>query len=172
MEIDVLTEDDAWHALPEREALAARAARAVFDVLEVPEPQSELSIVFTSDAVVADLNRQWRGKAKPTNVLSFPAAAAGVPPGASPALGDIVLAAGVVSAEAHGQGKPLANHAAHLIIHGVLHLLGHDHGDDETAEAMERLEARAMARLGLPDPYGEPDEDAIAPGPNGPGAAG
>jgi probable rRNA maturation factor len=158
MEIDFLTEDDAWLAVPEREALARRAARAVFGVLERPEPPSELSIVFTGDAAVAELNRQWRGKAGPTNVLSFPAAGgAGARPGT---LGDIVLAAGVVAAEADAQGKPLANHTAHLMIHGLLHLLGYDHADDATAEAMERLEIQAMARLGLPDPY----EDATAPG--------
>jgi probable rRNA maturation factor len=153
MEIDFLTEDDGWHALPEREALARRAAHAVFDVLGAPVPSADLSVVFTSDAAVAELNRTWRGKAGPTNVLSFPAA-----PGPQPepgTLGDIVLAAGVVRAEAEAQGKPLANHTMHLIIHGILHLLGHDHAEDATAEAMERLEAGAMARLGLPDPYGD-----------------
>jgi probable rRNA maturation factor len=159
MEIDFLTEDDAWLVLPEREALARRAAHAVFEVLGAPEPQSELSIVFTSDETVAELNRAWRGKAGPTNVLSFPAAFGGAGKGQG-TLGDIVLAAGVVRAEADAQGKPLANHTVHLIIHGMLHLLGHDHADDATAEAMERLEAEAMARLGLPDPYG----DATAPG--------
>ena len=154
MEIDVLTDDDAWLALPEREELAHRAAQAVFEVLGAPEPESELSVVFAGDEAVANLNRAWRGMAGPTNVLSFPAASgvAGAGPGT---LGDIVLAAGVVRAEAEAQGKPLANHTVHLIIHGMLHLLGHDHADDATAEAMERLEAGAMARLGLPDPYGE-----------------
>jgi probable rRNA maturation factor len=163
MEIDFLTEDDAWLALPEREALARRGAQAVFEVLGAPEPPSDLSIVFTSDEAVAELNRAWRGKAGPTNVLSFPAAfgGAGHGPGqGSGTLGDIVLAAGVVRAEADAQGKPLANHTVHLIIHGILHLLGHDHAEDATAEAMEQLEAEAMARLGLPDPYG----DATAPG--------
>jgi probable rRNA maturation factor len=159
MNIDCLIDDDAWLVLPEREALAERAARAVFEVLEAPEPDAELSVVFTSDAAMAELNRTWRGKAEPTNVLSFPAAG-GVKTGLPSAVGDIVLAAGVVGAEASAQGKPLANHTAHLIIHGMLHLLGYDHGDDQTAEAMERLEAQAMARLGLPDPY----EDATAQG--------
>jgi probable rRNA maturation factor len=159
MEIDFLTEDDAWLALPEREALARRAARAVFEVLQAPEPPAELSIVFTSDAAVAQLNRRWRGKPGAANVLSFPAAG-GVDAGHPGVLGDIVLAAGVVAAEARSQGKTLANHTAHLIIHGLLHLLGHDHADDATAEAMERLEARAMALLGLPDPY----QDATAQG--------
>ena len=160
MEIDFLTDDDAWLALPEREALARRAVHAVFEVLGAPEPLSELSVVFTSDESVAELNRAWRGKPGPTNVLSFPAAG-GARPGQGPGvLGDIVLAAGVVRTEAKAQGKPLANHTAHLIIHGILHLLGHDHAEDATAEAMERLEGEAMARLGLPDPYA----DATAPG--------
>ena len=163
MEIDFLTEDDAWLALPEREALARRAVHAVFEVLDAPEPPSELSVVFTGDEAVAELNRAWRGKTGPTNVLSFPSAfgAAGQGQGQGPGtLGDIVLAAGVVRAEAEAQGKPLANHTVHLIIHGILHLLGHDHAEDATAEAMEWLEAEAMARLGLPDPYG----DATVPG--------
>lgn len=159
MDVDFLTDDDAWLALPEREELARRAAGAVFEVLDAPEPQGELSILFTSDAAMAELNRVWRGKAGPTNILSFPAAG-GAPAGPPRALGDLALAAGIVAAEAGAQAKPLANHTAHLIIHGMLHLLGHDHGDDEAAAAMERLEARAMARLGLPDPY----EDAAAPG--------
>jgi probable rRNA maturation factor len=159
MDIDFLFEDDAWLAVPE--PLARRAILAVFEVLERPVPQAELSIVFTSDAAVAELNRTWRGKAQPTNVLSFPAAAGpGPAPGAPQPLGDIVLAAGVVSAEASAQGKPLANHATHLIVHGVLHLLGFDHVDEAHAEAMERLETEVMSRLGLPDPY----EDAQAPG--------
>jgi probable rRNA maturation factor len=158
MEIDFLTEDEAWLVLPEREALARRAVRATFEALEAPEPQSELSIVFAGDAAVAELNHRWRGKQGPTNVLSFPAAAAPGQGGAM--LGDIVLAAGVIRSEANSQGKPLENHTAHLIIHGVLHLLGHEHGDDASAEAMERLEVQAMRRLGLPDPY----EDATAPG--------
>lgn len=159
MEIDFLIEDDAWLALPERETLARRAVHAVFEALDAPDPESELSVVFTSDETVAELNRAWRGKAGPTNVLSFPSAFGGAGKGQG-TLGDIVLAAGVVRAEADAQGKPLANHTVHLIIHGMLHLLGHDHADDATAEAMERLEAEAMARLGLPDPYG----DATAPG--------
>jgi probable rRNA maturation factor len=159
MEIDLLTEDEAWQALPERETLARLATEAVLEVLDRLEPETELSIVFTSDTAMAELNRAWRGKAGPTNVLSFPAAAA-AGAGMGSALGDIVLAAGVVSAEASAQAKPLANHTTHLIIHGLLHLLGYDHEDDAKAEAMERLEAEVMARLGLPDPY----EDADAPG--------
>ena len=128
MDIDFLLEDDAWLAVPE--PLARRAILAVFEVLERPVPQAELSIVFTSDAAVAELNRTSRAKTQPTNVLSFPAAAGpvrapGAPqPGVPQSLGDIVLAAGVVSAEANAQGKPLANPITHLIVHGVLHLLG------------------------------------------------
>lgn len=159
MDIDLLTEDDAWLALPEREAIARRAIDAVFQVLETPEPDCTVTVLFTSDAAMAELNRAWRGKAGATNILSFPALG-GVHRGEPCALGDLVLAAGVVAAEAALQAKPLANHASHLIIHGLLHLLGHDHADDASGEAMERLEVRAMARLGLPDPY----EDAAARG--------
>lgn len=152
MDIDCQTDDDAWCVLPDREALARQAVEAAFGALEEAAPDAELAVVFTGDAAMAELNRLWRGKSGPTNVLSFPAVAA-ANPDLPKALGDIVLAAGVVTAEADAQGKPLANHVQHLIIHGTLHLLGHDHDEDDAAQAMERLETRAMARLGLPDPY-------------------
>jgi probable rRNA maturation factor len=127
--------------------------------LETPEPDGNLTVLFTSDAAMASLNSAWRGKAEATNILSFPASS-GAHRGEPRALGDLALAAGVVAAEAASQAKPLANHATHLIIHGLLHLLGHDHADDASGEAMEQLEVRAMVRLGLPDPY----EDAAATG--------
>jgi probable rRNA maturation factor len=146
--------------------MARRAITAVFQTLETPEPDCTVTILFTGDAAMAVLNRAWRGKAGATNILSFPALG-GVHTGQPRALGDLVLAAGVVAAEAAGQAKPLANHTTHLIIHGLLHLLGHDHADDVSGEAMERLEVRAMARLGLPDPY----EDAIATGRSSPAPA-
>lgn len=157
MDMDCLTEDAAWEALPDREALVRRAAEAVFATLGRPVPAAELSVVFSSDAAVAELNSAWRGRSGATNVLSFPAAPAGEGP--PHVLGDIVLAAGVVRREAEVAGKPLANHVTHLIIHGLLHLLGYGHDDDAEAETMERLEAEAMARLGYPDPY----RDAAAP---------
>lgn len=163
MKIDVLTEDERWSDLGDRETLARKAVEAVFEVLGRPAPDAELSIVFAGDDEVARLNRTFRGKAGPTNVLSFPAAAGGGE-GTPRVLGDLILADGVVGREARDQGKPLASHATHLIVHGVLHLLGHHHDREDQALAMERLEAEVMARLGLPDPY----EDAEAQGSRGP----
>ena len=156
---------DDWDSRTDWPALARSAVHAaVAASRHAGLSDSEVSVTFTSDEEVRGLNAKWRGKDKPTNVLSFPAAfgAAGPEQGT---LGDIVLAAGVVRAEAEAQGKPLANHTVHLIIHGILHLLGHDHAEDATAEAMEWLETEAMARLGLPNPYGpDPYGDATAPG--------
>jgi probable rRNA maturation factor len=115
------------------------------------EGQPEISILFTNDEAVRRLNANYRGKDKPTNVLSFPQ-----PSG--PLLGDVVLAAGTVRAEAALAGKPLEAHMAHLIIHGFLHLLGYDHGGEEEAEAMEAVERAALERMGIPDPYAAASE--------------
>jgi probable rRNA maturation factor len=98
------------------------------------------------------LNRAWRGKDASTNVLSFPAGA--MAHGEEPCpLGDVVLAAETVQREAEGQAIPLADHAAHLVVHGMLHLLGFDHERDEEADAMEALETKVLSRLGIADPY-------------------
>jgi probable rRNA maturation factor len=98
-----------------------------------------------------ELNRVWRGKRKPTNVLSFPLATpAGVP---EPQLGDIVICAPVVEREANEQGKPVRAHWAHMVVHGLLHLAGHDHQATDEAMAMERLEIDLLAQLGYPNPY-------------------
>jgi probable rRNA maturation factor len=109
--------------------------------------------VLTDDAAVRRLNRDWRSIDEPTNVLSFPAAA---PPaaGAGPCLlGDIIVAYETVAREAGTEAKPFAHHLAHLAVHGFLHLLGYDHDSNEDAEQMERLEAKILARLDIPDPY-------------------
>lgn len=159
MEIDVVTEDEAWRRLPEREALARAAVEAVFEVGRMPLPEGEVSIVFASDRHIAELNRAWRGKEGPTNVLSF--SAPPLPKGAGPQpLGDIILAAGVVASEAASRDKPLASHTSHLIVHGLLHLLGYDHDTADRAEAMETLESEVLAKLGFADPY----QDAEASG--------
>jgi probable rRNA maturation factor len=102
------------------------------------------------------LNRTYRGKDRPTNVLSFPAAGPAVAPAP---LGDLAICAGVVAREARAQGKPLVDHWAHLVVHGTLHLLGYDHVEDGAARRMERRERVLLARLGIPDPYrGRADE--------------
>lgn len=154
MLVEILTEDEAWDDLPGREVVARRAAEAVEALVAAIPEEAEISILFTSDNQVAALNREWRKKTGPTNVLSFPAAASPANfPGVPRPLGDIVLAHGVVNAEAHAQGKALASHVSHLIVHGMLHLLGHDHDHDEAAAAMQALETAAQRRLGYPDPY-------------------
>ncbi len=126
------------------------------------EPRPELSILFTDDAGIRALNRDWRGKDKPTNVLSFPLAVprAGAPAisdGTNPAsnllLGDVILSAETIAREAALAGKPLEDHMAHLIIHGFLHLLGYDHETQPEAEKMEQLERVALKRMGISDPY-------------------
>jgi probable rRNA maturation factor len=114
---------------------------------------SEVSIKFTSDEEVRELNRSWRGKDKATNVLSFPMAEEKELDRA-PLLGDIVLAHGVCSSEAADKDVPVQTHAAHLVVHGTLHLLGYDHETgDEDAEEMEEVERRALAAIGIADPY-------------------
>jgi probable rRNA maturation factor len=115
----------------------------------------ELAVSLADDAVQRQLNRVWRGVDRPTNVLAFPAWEPDmpVPPDAPLLLGDVVLAFETVAREADEQGKPLADHLAHLVVHGVLHLLGHDHCAEAEAVAMESLETSILASLGVPDPY-------------------
>lgn len=112
---------------------------------------SELSVRIVGNDEGRELNQQYRGRDYATNVLSFPAE---LPPGLRlPLLGDLILCAPVVAREAAEQGKPLRHHYAHMTVHGVLHLLGHDHLVDAEAERMEALERRALASLGIADPY-------------------
>ncbi|MEO6433352.1 MAG: rRNA maturation RNase YbeY [Sphingomicrobium sp.] len=147
----------AWEPLVRRAAEAAIAESAFPQLASLPRPV-ELSVRLTGDEVVRALNSQWRGKNKATNVLSFPLAEAdelqsAAAPGPELMLGDIVLARGVCAAEAAEKGVALDDHAAHLIVHGTLHLLGYDHLDDRGAADMEAREVRALARLGIADPY-------------------
>ncbi|PGH54935.1 rRNA maturation RNase YbeY [Azospirillum palustre] len=142
-------EDAEW--LAERAALAALAA--AYDDEEGP---AELSVVLADDELVHRLNREYRGKDKPTNVLSFalteaeePEAQEGVPV----MLGDVILAYETVAREAAEQRKSFNDHMTHLVMHGVLHLLGYDHETDDEAEEMEALETRLLATLGIADPY-------------------
>lgn len=121
----------------------------------------EISVLLADDATLRDLNARHRGRDKATNVLSFPA---GPMPGSPPPvlLGDVALACEIVAAEARVQGKAVGDHVRHLVAHGVLHLLGYDHQDDGTAEAMERIERAVLAGFGVADPYAPPAADAIA----------
>ena len=131
----------------------ARLRRWAEAVLADQGADGALTLRLVDRAEGADLNATWRGASGPTNVLSFPLDA---PPGAPERLlGDIVLCAPVVEAEATAQGKPLAAHWAHMVVHGVLHLLGHDHVEEAAAARMERLEIALLGQLGYPDPYGD-----------------
>jgi len=144
--IDVEIEDQAWTwALPEAQSLAAAAAQAALDHVEF---EGGLVVLLTDDASVANLNLRFRGLDKPTNVLSFPA-----PANPEAHLGDVALAYGTCAREAQEQGKPFAHHLAHLVAHGVLHLVGYDHEIDAEADEMEGLERTILAGLGIPDPY-------------------
>lgn len=156
LEIDI----EAWPA-GDWEALAARAADTAEKVApELGNPRLSASLLFTSDAEIHALNRDWREKDKPTNVLSFPMLDRDElltlrPEGAPELLGDIALAHETCAREAADKGIPLEDHAAHLIIHGLLHLAGYDHElSPEDAEAMEALETKALALIGIADPYG------------------
>lgn len=152
--IEVEIEADAWtEALPDAEAVVERAATAALG-----DVAGDLVVLLTNDAAVQVLNLQFRAKDKPTNVLSFPGGDMPAGPGSPVHLGDIVMAYGVCRDEAEAQGKSLANHLTHLVIHGVLHVLGRDHEDDAEAEAMEAEERSLLASLGVADPYILPDD--------------
>lgn len=164
MTLDIAIDADAewdssrdWASLA-RSAAAAAIAESAFPQLGQGERTVELSVRLTSDDEVHALNAEWRGKDKATNVLSFPMVeeedlANVVEPGPEVMLGDIILARGVCAAEAADKGVALESHAAHLMVHGTLHLLGYDHMDDDSAADMEAREVRALARLGIADPY-------------------
>jgi probable rRNA maturation factor len=148
--IDIEVEDVAWTAaLPDAVALARAAAEAAL-ASEGADGEG-VALLLTSDLAQQALNARFRHQDKPTNVLSFPA-----PTNPERFLGDIALAFETCAREAAEQGKPLAHHLQHLTAHGVLHLLGYDHGTDAEAQAMEGLERTILAGLGIPDPYADP----------------
>jgi probable rRNA maturation factor len=149
MKLDISIDDREWRAVPNLRRLARTAVSAVLQDDDVA-----IGLLFTSDARIAEINGQWRGQASPTNVLSFPVSAAMPAPEGEPRpLGDIVMAYGVISREAQEQKKPFAHHVTHLIVHGVLHLLGYDHENDDEAGAMEAREVMILAELGMENPY-------------------
>jgi probable rRNA maturation factor len=159
LSLDVVIENGDWPDAGSLDALVSRTAAVIAAAVGLSRlfalPASAC-VAFSSNADVRALNAQYRGQDKPTNVLSFPAPPP--PPGHRPEgeplfLGDVVLAAETVAAEARDQGIPIAHHIQHLVVHGVLHLLGYDHEDDSEAETMEALETRLLADLGVPDPY-------------------
>ena len=152
--IDVEIADDGWaRSMPQVLDLVEGAARAA---LTGAGRAGEVAVLLADDAAVRDLNARFRNQDKPTNVLSFPA-----PANPEGLLGDLALALGVMVREASEQGKPLAHHLQHLVIHGVLHLIGYDHETDGDAERMESLERQLLAGLGVPDPYAGDEGDHV-----------
>lgn len=159
-EIDVSVEDERWEAVaPDLEAFIARAVEAALAVVP-PGGPIEISLVLTDDPSVQELNRAWRGKDKPTNVLSFPMVQADLldtidqnSDDGEVLLGDIVLAYETCVREAAEKGVSVDDHASHLIVHGTLHLLGYDHLDDREGDAMEAIEIDALTALGIANPY-------------------
>jgi probable rRNA maturation factor len=158
-----LEADEEWDSSSSWERLAQDAAHAAvaesaFPGLAKSERPVEISVRLTGDEEVRALNAEWRGKDKPTNVLSFPMLDPAeiqqtVGDGPELMLGDIILARGVCESEAADKGIAVEDHATHLLVHGTLHLLGYDHHDDDEAADMEARETRALARLGIANPY-------------------
>jgi probable rRNA maturation factor len=173
--LEVLTDaTPAWSTTVDWEALAERAVRAALSqssqaVIVESDVAVEVSIRLADDAEVQGLNASFRGKDKPTNVLSFPMMQPDLIEAIENSddgevlLGDIILAQETCAREALERGISLENHATHLIVHGTLHLLGHDHENDAEAQAMEIVEIRALETLGIDDPYG--DREPGMPGP-------
>ena len=153
--IDVAVVDDRWNDQLEDAGIhSRRAATAALKGAGLERPGGfEVSIVLADDRMVRGLNRKFRGIDKSTNVLAFPAEAKGTPDLRPRPMGDVVLAFQTVQAEAKAQSKTLAAHLTHLVVHGVLHLIGHDHENGAEADAMEALEAAILKRLGIADPY-------------------
>ncbi|MFQ5563609.1 MAG: rRNA maturation RNase YbeY [Parvularculaceae bacterium] len=141
---------EGWRALGDLEALTRRCCEAV--AAECGGLSAPVSILFADDEFVHALNRRYRGEDSPTNVLSFPAGDGSTAP---EWLGDVALAFETCEREAGEAGVALADHASHLLVHGVLHLIGYDHHSDADADVMEALESRILARLGVRDPYRE-----------------
>ena len=149
-DISIAIVDDGWNALDlDIKAICTRAVTAGSKLL-TEAPKGELSIAFMDDAEIKALNASYRGKDKPTNVLSFPA------DGINPALGDIALARETCEREARDKSIALTDHLTHLCLHGYLHLCGYDHETDHDAAQMEALEIKALAGLGIANPYEEP----------------
>jgi probable rRNA maturation factor len=159
MIVDIAELDERWRVVGGLEGLCAAAARAAVDACGARVADAcELSLVLCDDARIAALNAQYRGRARATNVLSFRAGEAAAPGVTAPPLGDVVLAYDTIAREACEQGKTFENHLCHLVVHGVLHLLGYDHLDDASAGIMEGIEIAALAQVRVPNPYDERDE--------------
>jgi len=176
--VELVIEEPAWsEAVPDIEALAGTAARLALEAVGLDPERWSICVLACDDARIAGLNREFRARARPTNVLSWPAfELAPEHPGGRPApppqstagprlsLGDVAIALQTTRREAEASSTPLKDHVIHLILHGCLHLLGFDHEAEADAETMEGTETRALARIGVADPYmrgdaGQPHPD-------------
>lgn len=146
LNVDILSQDDRW---PDVRSLIEQSITAALTI-GCFYKSTEISIALSNDALIKDLNKEYRGKDKPTNVLSFPQ-------DDDFSLGDIVLALETIQREAQDQDKRFEDHLSHLVVHGTLHLLGHDHEDDDEAEEMESLEVKALSDIGIENPYVDSD---------------
>jgi probable rRNA maturation factor len=158
LEIEIVRRGPAWADRLTEAGLKRAACAALGAVASLPGGPYQVTLVLTDDAEMRTLNRTWRGKDAPTNVLSFPAGETGEPG----ALGDVVLASETTAREAREQNVELQDHVYHLVVHGVLHLLGFDHAEEAEAERMEDLERKALASLGIADPYADERADRRA----------
>jgi probable rRNA maturation factor len=158
---DITVGDDRWLSVTGLEDLIENLVVETLKTVELAPGSHCVSVALLSDAEVRSLNKAFRGKDAPTNVLSFPsvASAYGAAKGEPVFLGDVALAYETVESEASSQGKSVLQHAAHLVAHGVLHLAGFDHGAEAEAERMEQAERDILAKFGIPDPY---RDDALA----------
>jgi probable rRNA maturation factor len=167
LDVQIAVEAGAWPSEEELQTIVEPVLErtAQFLAREAGQPflqqPVEISLVFTDDDDIKDINAEWRGQDKPTNVLSFPAfpLAPGDKPG--PMLGDIILAEETLQREALDLGKPFGDHLTHLLVHGFLHLFGYDHMTDTEAAVMEGLEIRILAEMGLDNPYGDDDQTTV-----------
>ena len=162
MTVDVIIEDERWSGV-DLEALATKAEAWVFRELDLGEDW-ELCVMACDDARIADLNAEFREKPTPTNVLSWPSEERGAedagthpekPDGPDPELGDIAISYETCMREAEEAQKPFEDHVTHLLVHGILHLLGYDHIRDQDATLMETLETKILGKMGISDPYRE-----------------
>jgi probable rRNA maturation factor len=150
MPIEVDFADARWKRIPKLQ-MKLVAAHAL--ALSKSDAVKLTTLLLSNDKEVKSLNRDWRGKNKPTNVLSFPAAVQKLPRGEVRPLGDVILSYETCAKEAKAAGKSLGDHAIHLTVHGLLHLIGHDHMNEADADKMEAKEIRILAKLGIADPY-------------------
>ncbi|MBU6464743.1 MAG: rRNA maturation RNase YbeY [Bradyrhizobium sp.] len=155
---EILVTAECWRTEAGAESVIQRAIAAAAEIAGADVGNAELAVMLTDDAGIRTLNNNWRGIDKPTNVLSFPALQPIGPSGSDDAprmLGDIAIAYETTRREADDEQKPFDHHLSHLAVHGFLHLIGYDHENEVDAEAMESLETKILAQLGIPDPYAD-----------------